>query len=65
MAICYNVLCTLIMLTTELGIMRFNLKWPVVNRCFCHLCFTYAVNYWRQQRLVKEPLKEALLKIER
>ncbi|HAA34978.1 MAG TPA: hypothetical protein DCD97_06660 [Firmicutes bacterium] len=45
--------------------MRFNLKWPVVIMVFL-LTFAsiYAVNYWRQQRLIKEPLKEALLEIE-
>jgi len=44
---------------------RINLKWPVVILAFL-LTFAsiYAVNYWRQQRLIKEPLKEALLEIE-
>jgi hypothetical protein len=48
-----------------LVLVHFNLKWPVVVLAFL-LTFTsiYAVNYWRQQRLIKEPLKEALLEIE-
>ena len=45
--------------------MRLNLKWPVVIMVFL-LTFAsiYAVHYWRQQRLVKEPLMEALMEIE-
>jgi hypothetical protein len=44
---------------------RLHLKWPVVILAFL-LTFAsiYAINYWRQQRLIKEPLKEALLEIE-
>jgi len=45
--------------------MRFNLKWQIVIIAFI---FTFAAicafNFWRQHRLVKEPLKEALLNID-
>lgn len=53
------------MLTNGAGNVRLNLKWPVVILAFL-LTFAsiYGLNYWRQQRLVKEPLKEALLKID-
>ena len=45
--------------------MRLNLKWPVVFLVFL-LTFAsiYVANSWRQQHLVKEPLKETLLAIE-
>ncbi len=45
--------------------MNISLKWPVVVVAFL-LTFSliYAANYWRQQHLVVEPLREQLLALE-
>lgn len=45
--------------------MKLTLKWPVVIITFI-LTFSliYGANYWRQQNLVMEPLREELLSLE-
>ncbi|MEW5921064.1 MAG: hypothetical protein AB1796_09030 [Bacillota bacterium] len=44
--------------------MKLTLKWPVVIITFLiTLSIIYAANYWRQQNLVMEPLREQLLSL--
>ncbi|MDO9536348.1 MAG: hypothetical protein Q7J85_13730 [Bacillota bacterium] len=45
--------------------MKINLRWPIVLLAFVlTVSSIYLVSYWRQQRLIEEPLKESLLQIE-
>ncbi len=45
--------------------MNISLKWPVVVIAFLiTFSLIYAANYWRQQHLVMEPLREQLLALE-
>lgn len=62
---CYNTLCNYIMLTVGMIYLRINLRWPVVLLAFVFtIASIFVVSYWRQQRLIEEPLKESLLQIE-
>jgi hypothetical protein len=62
---CYNTLCNYIMLTVGMIYLRINLRWPIVLMAFVlTISSIYVVSYWRQQRLIEEPLKESLLQIE-
>lgn len=45
--------------------MKFALKWPVVIATFIiTLSLIYGANYWRQQNLVMEPLREQILSLD-
>ena len=45
--------------------MKINLRWPIVLLALVlTVSGIYGVNYWRQQRLIDEPLKESLLKVD-
>lgn len=45
--------------------MRINLRWPIVLLAFVlTISSIFVVSYWRQQRLIEEPLIETLLQIE-
>ena len=46
-------------------LLKLTLRWPVVLIAFViTFSFIYAANYWRQENLVKEPLREQLLSLE-
>ncbi len=45
--------------------MKINLRWPIVLLALVlTVSGIYGVNYWRQQRLIDEPLKESLLEVD-
>jgi len=45
--------------------LRINLRWPIVLLAFVlTISSIFVVSYWRQQRLIEEPLIETLLQIE-
>ena len=45
--------------------MKFNFRWPIVLLALVlTVSGIYGINYWRQQRLIDEPLKESLLKVD-
>jgi hypothetical protein len=45
--------------------LKFNLRWPIVLLALVlTVSGIYGINYWRQQRLIDEPLKESLLKVD-
>jgi hypothetical protein len=44
---------------------KINLRWPIVLLALVlTVSGIYGVNYWRQQRLIDEPLKESLLEVD-